>query len=605
MEHTSILKKYFGFDAFRTGQEQLVREVLSSNDVLGIMPTGGGKSLCFQLPAIMLDGITLVISPLISLMKDQVYSLNQIGIRSAYLNSSLNQTQIQKAYQNILKGEYKIIYVAPERLNTPSFLNIVSKINISMITIDEAHCVSQWGQDFRPSYTRISEFIETFDKRPVISAYTATATAKVQSDIIKLLGLNSPFVSVNGFDRKNLYFEVINTKNKNLYIEEILKENKGKSGIIYCQTRKKVEELSENLNKLGYNTTRYHAGLTDSEKNKNQDDFIFDRVNIIIATNAFGMGIDKSNVSFVIHHAMPKDLESYYQEAGRAGRDGTSAKCYLLYAPNDVATAKWLITNSTDYSEFDEETSRKLLQNSLERLKQMTFFSTTDECLREFMLRYFGERSENFCGNCSNCGTKFVETDYTLEAQKILSCIKRVNEKFGISTIIEILTGSSNAKIKQFGLDQIPTYGISKVDNVTLRKIVDHLILNDYIFRTEERYPILKLGENANEILYNDKKIILKTPIEKKKILLKSSKNIELSSDKIELFDELKALRQKIAKRRSVPSYVIFSDKTLIDMCQKMPTNDDEFLLVLGVGELKLKNFGKEFLDLIKTFISK
>ena len=438
-EKHRLLKEYFGHSSFRSGQEQIVDQLLSGRDAMGIMPTGAGKSVCYQIPALMLEGITIVVSPLISLMNDQVTSLIQSGIKAAYLNSSLTAGQYFKALNNIEAGKYKIIYVAPERLMTDRFQNICRNIKISMVAVDEAHCVSQWGQDFRPSYLKILDFIDSLPARPIVSAFTATATETVREDILKILKLRDPFVITTGFDRPNLFFSVINPSSKAETLLSLLRERKDRSGIVYCATRKSVEEVCQTLCNEGFLATRYHAGLSENERKCNQEDFVFDKKSIMVATNAFGMGIDKSNVSFVIHYNMPKNIESYYQEAGRAGRDGEQAECILLYKPSDVRTAKFLIENSEPNPELSQQQQETVKKLDYERLKHMTFYSTTNECLRSFILNYFGEGHISYCGKCSSCMTKSEIVDATVDAQKILSCIIRAGQNYGKKTIIDIL----------------------------------------------------------------------------------------------------------------------------------------------------------------------
>jgi ATP-dependent DNA helicase RecQ len=461
--HT-ILKQYFGYDIFRPGQEELINDILAGKDVLGVMPTGAGKSLCFQVPALIMEGLTLIVSPLISLMKDQVNALNQSGAAAAYINSSLNEKQIHKALQNACNNLYKLIYVAPERLESYDFLDFARSANISMLTIDEAHCISQWGHDFRPSYSKIPEFIAKLQNRPVISAFTATATPHVRDDVINLLQLKEPTVLGTGFDRPNLYFEVKKPKDKFSELITFLQDKKEQSGIIYCSTRAAVEEVCDGLKQKGYNASRYHAGLSDLERHDNQDDFIYDRVQIMVATNAFGMGIDKSNVAFVLHYNMPKDMESYYQEAGRAGRDGSPADCVLLYSGQDVRTSLWLIENAREYERFDKpegEISREqILERDRARLREMTFYCSTYDCLRGYILKYFGETPPPYCGRCENCNTNFEATDVTVDAQKILSCVVRMRERYGVNLIIDTLRGSKNERILRLGLDRLSTYGI-------------------------------------------------------------------------------------------------------------------------------------------------
>ena len=511
MTKEQILKQYFGYDVFWEGQEELVDNILSGNDVMGIMPTGAGKSICFQVPALIFEGITLVVSPLISLMKDQVQALVTNGVRVAFINSSLTYNQIIEVIENAKNGKYKIIYIAPERLDTAEFVKFSQNANIAMVTVDEAHCVSQWGQNFRPSYLKINNFIEKLGRRPVIAAFTATATSEVKDDIIKILKLNNPFVMATGFNRENLYFEVQKPADKYEAVIKYLKSHPDKSGIIYCLTRKSVEEVCENLIKDKYGATRYHAGLTESERTKNQDDFLFDRKTIMVATNAFGMGIDKSNVSFVIHYNMPKNIESYYQEAGRAGRDGTSADCILLYGGKDVVTNQFLIDNPNDNNDLDSEIMELVKEKDRERLKQMTYYCHSMDCFREYILKYFGDRTVNFCGNCSNCNTNFEEIDVSEDARKILSCIFRMNQRFGIKMVIDTLRGSKAEKILNCGLDQIKTYGImAEVKEKRIRVIINYLVLGDYLMLTNSEFPVVKLTPKARELLQNGEVLMMK-----------------------------------------------------------------------------------------------
>lgn len=596
----SVLRDFFGHVSFRDGQENIIDAILSSSDTLGIMPTGAGKSMCYQIPALMFDGITVVISPLISLMKDQVNSLIQSGVRAAYLNSSLTSAQYETAVANAKKGMYKIIYVAPERLCTPSFLSLARYVKISMLTVDEAHCVSQWGQDFRPSYMKIPEFLSQLPYRPIVSAFTATATAQVRDDIIKMLGLKNPFCLTTGFDRKNLYFGVMHPKDKYAQTRSLVKENSDKCGIIYCSTRKNVESVCEKLCEDGFRATRYHAGLSDEERRKNQDDFIYDRVQVIVATNAFGMGIDKSNVSYVIHYNMPKNIESYYQEAGRAGRDGNEAKCVLLYSGQDVVTNRFLIENSNDNPDLSGEELEILRKKDLRRLKVMTDYCNTDRCLREYILNYFGENKGCTCGNCSNCSGEFEEQDVTVEAQKILSCIYRLHQRnlrFGGAVISQILRGTDNAKIKQFRLSELSTYGIMKdCTDVRIRQIIRHLTTNNYI--CEGDYQTLCLTRKSAEILMEKKPLTMRLPKKQErrdKTVSKSIPKGEISVFDKALFDRLRELRAKLAAEISMPAYIVFSDASLRDMCIKLPKTQTEMLEVSGVGKAKQQRYGKYF----------
>ncbi len=600
MQKEQILKQYFGYITFREGQEELIDNILSRKDVIGIMPTGAGKSLCFQVPALVFDGIALVISPLISLMKDQVQALAVNGVPAAFINSTLSYNQTIKAIENAKAGKYKIIYVAPERLDIAEFLKFSQNANISMVTVDEAHCISQWGQNFRPSYLKISEFIEKLPKRPVISAFTATATSEVKDDIIKILKLDDPLIVATGFDRENLYFEVQKPADKYRAVIKYLENNPGKSGIIYCLTRKTVEEVCENLISDNYGATRYHAGLPEDERTKNQDDFLYDRKIIMVATNAFGMGIDKSNVSFVIHYNMPKNIESYYQEAGRAGRDGIPADCILLYGGHDVVINQFLIDKTEDNNDTDPEILELVKEKERERLKQMTYYCHSMDCFREYILKYFGDRASNFCGNCSNCKTNFEEIEITIYAQKILSCIVRMGERFGIKMAVDTLRGSKAEKILNFGLDKINTYGImAEVKEKRVREIINYLVLHEYLLLTNSEFPVVKLTPKSRDFLLNGGKLMMKAAKETQRETKPVKPTVGVNA---ELFNKLKELRLGLAQEEKVPAFIIFSDAALKDMCSKMPANDGEFLEVSGVGRAKLERYGKEFLEVINNF---
>ena len=599
-----ILKTYFGYSEFRYGQKELITNLINGTDCVGIMPTGAGKSICYQIPAILMDGITLVISPLISLMKDQVHALLEAGIPAAYINSSLTPAQQYKVIQNAKQYKYKLIYVAPERLELDFFQEFAASTNISFVSIDEAHCVSQWGQDFRPSYLKIAQFIQSMPKRPIIGAFTATATREVKDDIISLLALQKTFVMTTGFDRKNLYFEVQKPVDKFTALERFLERNPNKTGIIYCTTRKGVEDVCDRLILQGYRATRYHAGLSDKERKINQEEFQFDKVQIMVATNAFGMGIDKSNISYVIHFNMPKNIESYYQEAGRAGRDGEPAQCILLYSKQDVSTNLFLIEKDKENEELDPITRHEVLEKDRDRLKQMTYYCTTTDCLRAHMLRYFGEQSPNFCGNCSNCNANSKEIDITVEAQKIMSCIIRAGERFGMLTIIDILRGSKNEKIRNSHLDTLTTYGIMEsVPKEYLRQVIEFLLVQSYIQATTDGYQVLKIQPKAYAVLRGQQSLHMR--------VLQQPDNMESSVPTSyveideELFQQLKALRAKIAKVQSVPAFVIFTDAALRDMCIKLPQNLKSFLEVNGVGQTKANRYGERFIKLIQAYCQK
>ncbi|MDR2571047.1 MAG: DNA helicase RecQ [Oscillospiraceae bacterium] len=589
MTAIEILQQYFGYDEFREGQFELMDALTHDRDVLGIMPTGAGKSLCYQVPATLLPGVTLVISPLISLMRDQVQSLTANGIPAAYINSSLTENQYNKAIANAREGQYKIIYIAPERLLSQSMSALVQNLQISLIAVDEAHCISQWGQDFRPSYLDIPEFIEDLPNRPVIAAFTATATQRVRKDIITTLGLKDPLSLVTGFDRPNLYFEVKQPADKYSALVQYLKENDG-NGIVYCSTRKEVESVTARLLDDGYLAAQYHAGLSDNERSGSQDDFLHDRVKIIVATNAFGMGIDKSNVRFVIHYNMPQNVESYYQEAGRAGRDGLPSDCILFYARKDINTALFLINKSENE---DEIFRNKQLLNKMEQ------YCETYGCLRRYMLDYFGEYTEDDCGNCGSCNGNFDEIDVTIDAQKVLSHIARLNKAgkyFMFTFTTDILLGKSD------NFKELSTFGIMKgATRPYIRKLISRLSSLGYI--KDDRY--LSVTQKANDVLLGNVSVTIrggkpksatKKDRVKKQFLETSDAKFTFSE---EIFAKLKELRLEIAKEEKVPAFVVFSDATLVDMCQKHPRTPEEFLKVSGVGQVKLERYGERFVHLL------
>ena len=614
MDKYTILKKYFGYGQFREGQETLIDAILEGRDVLGIMPTGAGKSICYQVPALLFSGITIVISPLISLMKDQVQSLNQAGIHAAYINSSLTENQILKALSLAAAGQYKIIYVAPERLETYEFLEFAKRAELSMVTVDEAHCISQWGQDFRPSYLKIVEFIQKLPKRPVISAFTATATQAVKEDIVCVLGLDHPKVLVTGFDRKNLYFSVETPRKKDIWVMDYVKAHERESGIIYCATRKNADTLYEQLNQSGIPVTQYHAGLGKEARRCNQEDFINDRKPVMVATNAFGMGIDKSNVRYVIHYNMPQSLENYYQEAGRAGRDGEPSECILLYSPQDVMINRFLLENKEENPEFTREEIDTIRERDEERLRMMTYYCVTKNCLREYILHYFGEYNHVACGNCSNCLKEYIEKDITKEAKMIIQCVLQLRQRYGINVVAGTLAGDNRAKLREYHVSDYPCYGsLKEYTEKEIKQMIQHMILECLLVQTKDKYALVKVTPEGRKLLEKERKVMIKTVKEEKKEASKDGSNNRTSSAKkrrsdilnsrgLELFEVLRTLRTELAREEAVPPYLVFSDKTLVDMCVKLPFDREEMMGVSGVGENKFQKYGNRFMDRIKEF---
>ena len=599
-----VLEQYFGYASFRPGQEDLIDALLRGQDVVGVMPTGAGKSLCYQVPALLMEGVTLVVSPLISLMKDQVAALVQNGVRGAYLNSSLTWGQYQKALRNARAGLYKIIYVAPERLLTPEFLDFAQSVEVSMVVIDEAHCVSQWGQDFRPSYLDIPDFVDKLPRRPVVSAFTATATPRVRRDILSLLRLRHPFVNVTSFDRPNLYFEVRRPKDKLQELFTLLEPRREKSGIVYCATRKGVEEVCTALGERGFAAIRYHAGLSDQERQKNQEDFLYDRATVMVATNAFGMGIDKSNVSFVIHYTMPKDLESYYQEAGRAGRDGSPAQCFLLYSGADVALNRFLFTHSDEGQYIEEEALEQLNQQNEARLQAMIGYCHTTSCLREYILHYFGEHAPTQCGNCQNCLGVFQQVDVTQQAREITVCVGHLRGRYGAALVTDVVRGSKSEKVLRQGLDRFPSYGKlrgQKEDFV--REVIHTLVLQGFLEQSAGEYPTLRQGDRAPELLRGEACVLLQVRREDGDAVPKKKAPQDLPKGDPQLYDRLRQVRAKLSAAQNVPVYVIFSNATLDAMAAYRPTTPAQLLEVPGVGQAKLQKYGMAFLKEIQRWV--
>lgn len=580
-----MLKNYFGYDTFRTGQEEIINRILEYRDTVGIMPTGGGKSLCYQIPAMLLPGITIVISPLISLMKDQVDTLTKVGIPATFINSSLTNQENHDRLNGIINGDFKIVYLAPERLESTFFQNLLTQVQISLFAIDEAHCISQWGHDFRPSYLAIRKTIFDIHPKPAVLALTATATPQVTEDICALLNINVQETIITGFSRENLFYQVIKGENRDSFLEDYIKKNETSAGIIYAATRKEVERIYNQLGKKGIRVGKYHAGMSDVQRSGFQEEFLYDDISVIVATSAFGMGINKSNVRYVIHYNIPKNIESYYQEAGRAGRDGEKSECILLFSAQDIHIQKFLI----DQSDMDHE--RK--EQEFYKLQQMIGYCHTQSCLQQYILTYFGEEDSGHCGHCGNCIDEREKVDVTKEAQMVFSCIKRMNERFGKTFIAKVLTGSGDAKIKNFGFDRLSTYGIMK--NRTQKyvsELIDFFTAEQFLSPTNGAYPVLTLTASAVYVLRGEKKVFKKENIQVKQISVDN-----------QLFECLRTLRKNIAQEENVPPYIIFSDQSLREMSVKTPITVQDFLNIKGVGERKLEQYGEPFINEIKAYL--
>ncbi|MFS0612345.1 DNA helicase RecQ [Lederbergia ruris] len=579
-----LLQTHFGYNQFRKGQEEIIQKVLTGKDTLAIMPTGGGKSICYQIPAMMLPGVTIVISPLISLMKDQVDALEKAGIPSTYINSGVSNDEIQQRLADVYNGKYKLVYIAPERLEVASFRKIMDSIHISCLAIDEAHCISQWGHDFRPSYLLIKRLINDIQPKPAVLALTATATPQVQQDICELLHIEDENVVMTGFERENLHFQVVKGQDRDRFLMDYLEKNQGQSGIIYAATRKEVDRLYQLLDKRGVLVGRYHAGLSEKKRNEEQERFLYDDVTVMVATNAFGMGINKSNVRFVVHYHIPRNMESYYQEAGRAGRDGEESDCILLFAPQDTHIQSFLI----EQSDMDEQRR----ENEYGKLRKMVAYGHTESCLQQYILHYFGEEDPPECGKCGNCTDEREQIDVTRDAQMVLSCIRRMKERFGKTMVAQVLTGSASQKVKNFGFQNLSTYGIMKEKSQKeVNEFIDFLTAEGYLKPTDGTYPILMLTERAGDILKGKEPVLRKEKVQISRIV-----------EDDELFERLRQLRREIAEEEKVPPYIIFSDVSLKEMSGRLPLNDQEFMQIKGVGERKLEAYGERFLQAIQQY---
>ena len=582
-EARTILQHYFGYDSFRKGQENVIGNVLTKEDTLCVMPTGGGKSVCYQVPALVMEGTVLVISPLISLMKDQVDALHAAGIKAAYINSTMSTEEYQLTMDATIRGEYKLLYIAPERLNSPSFTNRLQLMNVPLVAIDEAHCISQWGHDFRPSYRNIKHMVSLFHVKPVVLALTATATPSVREDICEQLGISDANTVMTGFERENLTFSVVKGQDRNNFVKDYVKKNASEAGIIYAATRKAVDQVHDMLIKADVAAVKYHAGLPDFEREEGQDQFLNDKVTVMVATNAFGMGIDKSNIRYVIHYQMPKNMESYYQEAGRAGRDGLDSDCTLLFSSQDVQTQRFLI----DLSQDEERIPREL-----EKLQSIVDYSHTEVCLQKFIINYFGEMDAVNCGRCANCTDTRESSDVTEEAQKVLSCTIRMGQRFGKTMIAQVLTGSRNKKVLDFGFNKLSTYGIMKNKSAKeIAEFIEFIISENYLGVEHGQFPTIYVTELGKDILTGKGKVERKVSVATRQITKDNP-----------LFEQLRILRRQIAQEAGVPPFVVFSDKTLQDMVSKLPETEAAFLEVNGVGQAKLERYGEAFIEEIRSF---